>query len=224
MSCKDNERVVLALIFIGLGAVFLMNTSMLWPMFILGPGLVMLWLAASGGKTGAAAMSIPGMLVTGTGALLFVQNITGYWSSWAYAWTLFGVFLGMGFMLMGQKLEDSSLHNLGRVFAQVSLVGFGLFAFFFEAILKISGGVGPLFPVLLIGLGLYLLSRGMGSDGLRALLSSSSGDIKLKNKPKRSEDKLFTGPIVYGTRATPRDSARLSVPEEATSADPSARK
>jgi hypothetical protein len=151
------------------------------------------------------------MIVTGTGALMFMQNITGYWESWSYAWTLYGVFLGMGFMLMGQKFDDPSLHKVGRGFARVSLIAFFIFAFFFEVIIGISGGLGSWTPLLLIGLGLYMLTRGMSEDRLHTLLDGDKA--KGKNKPKRGEDQLFTGPVIYGTRVTSRDSSRLSVSE-----------
>jgi hypothetical protein len=208
-----NSRVAVALGLIAVGVMAFMGPGLLWPMFILVPGLVLLGIAFGGGRAGAAAMSIPAMIVTGTGALLFIQNLTGYWESWAYAWTLFGVFLGMGFMLMGQRLDDPSLHRVGRGFVQVSLMAFAAFAFFFEVIIGISGGPGPVGALILIGLGLFLLAR--NREGQRSLLALDphSEKAKRKSKPKRHEDKLFTGPIVYGSRAPARDFSRLNSPE-----------
>jgi hypothetical protein len=193
----------------------LMGVGLLWPMFILVPGLIMLAVALTGGKGGAAAMSIPGMIVTGTGALMFVQNLTGYWESWAYAWTLYGAFLGMGFMLMGQRLGDDSLHHIGHNFVNVSLMAFAGFAFFFEIIIGISGH-GPLNALILIGVGLFLLTRDPVCQRLQYLIgeiAEPDAKGKRKAKPKRDSDKLFTGPIVYGTRVSSRSSARLSASE-----------
>jgi len=214
MHAKKSNRIFPAIGLILLGMMFLMDVGTLWPMFILVPGLIMLWIAVAGGKAGAASMSIPGMITTGTGALLFIQNITGYWESWAYAWTLYGIFLGMGFMLMGQQFDDPGLHNVGRGFARAGLIAFFVFAFFFEVILGISGGFGALTPLALIGLGLYLLTRGVGEERLHMLLGSNQA--KVKNKPKRNEDQLFTGPVIYGTRVTSRDSSRLSRDSESS--------
>jgi hypothetical protein len=204
---------VIALLLIGLGVMSLMGVGLLWPMFIMVPGLIMLSLVYIGGRAGAAAFSIPGMIVTGIGALLFAQNLTGYWESWAYAWTLCGVFLGMGFMLMGQRLEDSALHRFGRHFAHVSLVALAGFAFLFEIIIGISGH-SSLKALLLIGLGLFLATRGtFGPQVALALDRGVKSQPNRKTKPKREADKLFTGPIVYGTRVTSRSAARLSVSE-----------
>jgi hypothetical protein len=212
MPRNINSRAAAALGLIAIGVMAFMGPGLLWPMFILVPGLVLLGIAYGGGRTGAA-MSIPAMIVTGTGALLFIQNLTGYWESWAYAWTLFGVFLGMGFMLMGQRLDDPSLHRVGRGFVQVSLMAFAAFAFFFEVIIGIGGGLGPVGALILIGLGLFLLAR--NREGQRSLVAFDphSAKAKRKSKPKRHEDKLFTGPIVYGSRAPARDYSRLSSSE-----------
>lgn len=215
-STRDTSgRAFLALLLIGLGVMSLMGLGLLWPMFILVPGLIMLAVALTGGKAGAAAMSIPGMIVTGTGALMFVQNLTGYWESWSYAWTLYGAFLGMGLMLMGQRLGDTSLHRIGHNFVNFSLMMFAGFAFFFEIVIGI-GGRGPLNALILIGLGLFLLTRDPVCQRITHLIGEiGEPDTKAKRKikPKRDSDKLFTGPIVYGTRVSSRSSARLSTSE-----------
>ena len=206
-----SGRAFLALTLIGLGLLSLMGTSLLWPLFILVPGLFMLAGAFNGGRAGAATLAIPGMITTGTGALLFAQNLTGYWESWAYAWTLYGVFLGMGLMLMGQQFEDDSLHGIGRHFVNFSLMVFAALAFFFEIVIGISGR-GPLNALILIGLGLFLMTRGPLCQRIMAALDNGfEGQSKRKVKPKRDDDKLFTGPIVYGTHVTSRHASRLSV-------------
>jgi hypothetical protein len=213
MPCISNSRVALALGLIAVGVMAFMGAGLLWPMFILVPGLILLGIALGGGRAGAAALSIPAMMVTGTGALLFIQNVTGYWQSWAYAWTLYGVFLGMGFMLMGQRLDDPSLHKVGRGFVQASLVAFAAFAFFFELVIGISGGPGPVGALILIGLGLLLLTRDREGHRFLSTLVPSAEKTKGKNKPKRQEDKLFTGPIVYGSRPSARVLSRLNSPD-----------
>ena len=197
---KDNsERALFAIALIALGVISLMGINLLWPMFILGPGLIMLYFALYGGRVGAASMSVPGMFITGVGALLFVQNLTGYWSSWAYAWTLLGVFLGMGFINMGQRMDETDLASVGRMFVKVSLALFAGFAVFFEFIVGISGGVGPVGAVIMIALGLFLLTRN----------SPPIGKSKAKHKIKHDNVNVFSGPVVYGTRASEAEIAEF---------------
>ena len=186
---KTPGQVIAALIFISLGVLLWLGTDLLWPMFILVPGLILMGIAYSGGKC-AAPFAIPGMLVLGSGALLFFQNLFDYWNSWSYAWTLYGVFLGMGLVIMGQRTESDGLQQIGRAFIKVSLILFAGFAVLMELVIGVGGGRG-LGPVLLIGLGLFLLLRHTGGPA----------KPKRKNgKRKRPEDALFTGPIVYGSR------------------------
>lgn len=195
---KDNrwERTVIAISLIAIGVMFGLGIGALWPLFVMIPGLVFLGAAAKGGRS-TAAFAIPGMLISGTGLLLLVQNLTGYWSSWSYAWTLYGVFLGMGFAMMGRLMGDSAVESMGRVFILVGGIAFLVFGAFMEAVMGF-GGLGTLWPLVLIGAGLFLLARPFT---LRRAL-----------KPKRkNDDFLFTGPVVYGSRK--RDASRLSVSE-----------
>jgi hypothetical protein len=218
-NTRPNNRIIIAVGLILLGGLFLLDIGLLWPLFILVPGLLILSAALYCGKAGAASMSIPGMIVTGTGTLLFLQNLTGYWNSWSYAWTLYGVFLGMGFMLMGQRLPDAGMHRLGQRFVQFSLLMFAVFAFFFEVIIGISGGLGTAGAAILILAGLYLLSKDTNGNRLREVIFNKNAPVKQKNKPKRAEEALFSGPVVYGSRAPSRlsDSDLDAVPADTPS-------
>jgi hypothetical protein len=200
MLPQNPGRGFIAMALIAIGLMSLMGINLMWPMFILVPGLIMLGIALFGGSVGAATFAIPGALTAGTGAILFIQNLTNYWESWAYAWTLYPAFLGLGFMVMAQQFADSSLERVGRWFVRGSMIGFVGFALFFEIVIGISGGLSAPGALLLIGVGLFLMLRGesLGIAGSQL----SSGGHKAKVKPKRRDDVLFTGPIVYGTRAS----------------------
>ena len=53
------------------------------------------------GKNGAA-LAVPGSIVTMVGMILFYQNVTGHWASWAYAWLLiFPTAVGLGIAIAG---------------------------------------------------------------------------------------------------------------------------
>lgn len=205
---SKNRGVALgAIILIGLGILMLMDLSLLWPMFILVPGLVFLGAAAVGGRS-ASALAIPGMLITGTGALLFLQNLTNYWDSWSYAWTLYGVFLGAGLLFMGRALNDRSLQSVGQGCMFAGIIGFGVFAFLMEIVIGVGGGGlgAAVWPWLFIGVGVILILRNI--VGVRALQSGS------KRKRKHAEEPLFVGPIVYGSRSRASGASRLSTPDE----------
>lgn len=192
-----RARGLVAIGLIGLGVVFWLGIGALWPLFVLVPGLAFLTIAIGGGHR-TAAFAIPGMIISGTGLLLLVQNLTGYWGSWSYAWTLYGVFMGMGFGLMGRLMGDSAFESLGRVFVIVGGIAFVALGFLMEVIVGIGGLGAGLGPLLLIGLGLFLLARPF-------TLCRTLG-----SKHKR-DAQLFAGPVVYGSRQ--RDASRLSASE-----------
>jgi hypothetical protein len=183
-----------------LGAYLFVGAGPWWTLFILVPGVLLFLPAWYGGAVGAAVFAIPAMLTLGTGALLAVMDITGLWRSWAYAWTLYGAFLGLAFMLMGVRLTNRSLYETGNWFVRISLIVCALFAFFFEIVLNVDGLSAPGGPLLLIALGLALL---LHSRAGRAWPESSAPWKRVgkpKRKSKRDDAPLFRGPIVYGTR------------------------
>jgi hypothetical protein len=183
-------RAVGALILIGLGVLFLLGQFFsfswlweMWPLFIIAPGAVFLYFAYTGSRD-AAGLAIPGAIVTGTGLLLLVQSITNQWQSWAYVWTLYPAFLGLGLMFMGRRTDSEGTYRTGRSFVQWSLIAFLVFGSFFEIFIFGGFGVGKyILPLALIGAGAWLLLRPRGTARF-----SGNG-----HKPKREEDPFFMG-------------------------------
>jgi hypothetical protein len=123
-----------------------------WPLIVVAVGV---FLAVIGLATGASGMMIPACIVGGIGALLYWQNLTGNWGSWAYAWTLIPGFAGVGTILHGLLSGRWPAVRAGMWQVFVSAVLFGIFASFL-------GGYTPLgqyWPVLIILLGVMLLVR-----------------------------------------------------------------
>ncbi len=98
------------------------------------------------------------------GLLLLYQHTTDHWESWAYAWALvIPTSIGLGHMIYGALKGRRPLVTTG---VRLATLGIGLFlagAVFFEAVIGISGvrwsGIG--WPLVLIGVGLVLLLRGL---------------------------------------------------------------
>ncbi len=67
-----------------------------WPLIIIGVGATFLLFGAG---TTAVGLAIPGTIVLGIGCLLYVQHLTGWWGSWAFAWALIPGFTGLGLLL-----------------------------------------------------------------------------------------------------------------------------
>lgn len=142
---------VLAIQFVpGLGAFF--HIRFTWPLIIVGVGLVLLVLGVVVGEPG---MAMPACMVGGIGCVLYVQNLTGNWTSWAYSWALLPGFVGVG-MVLSSLLGGKEKVADGVKMILVSMIMFAIFGTAFGAF----GFLGQFWPVLLILLGLVVLAQG----------------------------------------------------------------
>jgi hypothetical protein len=136
--------------------------SLIWPLFILGPGVLAYLLTLSLESPADEIVCIPASITTMLGLLLLYQNLTSHWESWAYAWALVApTSIGLGYMFFGVLRKRPDKVHIGRgltmVGAAIFLVGF----IFFELLLNISGfGLGRwAWPVVLLLLGVFLVVR-----------------------------------------------------------------
>jgi hypothetical protein len=131
----------------------LINIDYSWPWIVIGIGVLLFILGLVIGEPG---MAVPACIVGGIGCILYYQNTTGNWESWAYAWTLIPGFVGIGSIiagLLGENRQKSISDGLNLlVISAVLFVIFGSFL----------GGLnllGDYWPVLLILLGVWILLR-----------------------------------------------------------------
>jgi hypothetical protein len=164
---------ILGLGLIGLGIFFILTQifhldfwGLLWPFFIIVPGLLFFVGMFALGKNGAA-LAVPGSIVTMVGMILFYQNVSGHWASWAYAWLLiFPVATGLGIAIAGFWSDEPKTVRSGIKMAGIGFLIFMLCAIFFELLLNISGFRSGLFgqillPLLLLGAGIVVLYRAL---------------------------------------------------------------
>lgn len=141
----------------------LLNISLmffLWPMFIIGPGLLLLWPAyqsAPGNRSKLAFLAVPGAMTLATGVLLFLMNLVNHYESWAYSWTLVLAAGAAGYAYMHRFDESNERGDKAYRFIRAMVLTFMVLAVFFEVLVFQSLGIW--WPVLLIGLGLYLFVR-----------------------------------------------------------------
>ncbi len=187
-TTRPNSNTVGAFILIGLGVLFLIAQvtgwgflGLAWPLIIVAPGVLFL-AAAYFGDTKQAGFYVPGMVITGTGALLWYQNVSGNWQSWAYMWSIYPVLVGVALILMGNRTGNEKQLKDGRGLLTTGLILFLVFAGFFELfIFNDFGGLwGIVLPVALIVIGIVML-RG-GRVNLPFITVNDSTD-----KPKNSD-------------------------------------
>ncbi|NIO06900.1 MAG: hypothetical protein GTO40_02505 [Deltaproteobacteria bacterium] len=166
MDLKRRTNLAAGLVLILIGGAFLvaqlvpdafawLDPATNWPLFIIGIGVLLLLV---GLLAGIPAMAVPACIVGGIGGLLYWQNATGNWESWAYVWTLIPGFVGIGVILSGLlsgQPRKAIREGGGSIF--ISLVLFTIFGFFFGR----DAFQGILWPSLLIALGVLVLIRGV---------------------------------------------------------------
>jgi hypothetical protein len=162
---RNRGNFATAIMLIGIGAWFLSIElfpslkafaygAQTWPLMIIGIGA---FLALIGLLTWLPGFFIPACIVGGVGGLLYYQNTTGNWESWAYAWALIPFFNGVGILLTGLGTRSRGATLTGFWMAFISLLVFSIFGSFFED----AALVALTWPVLLILLGLFVLLRGL---------------------------------------------------------------
>jgi hypothetical protein len=135
----------------------LLDIAAHWPLIIVSVGVLFLVAAF----LGTPGLAIPGSLIGGFGGLLYYQNLTGDWASWAYAWTLFPGFVGVG-IVIARIIDRRSRKRMqgGGTLILISLIMFLVFGSFLGGAANLS----LLWAILLIGLGLRLLLSTLGSN------------------------------------------------------------
>ena len=158
-----RSSILAGLILIAVGVIFLLmplfpnvadslNINQQWPLIIILIGGLFLL----GAFLGSPGLAVPGSLISGLGLLMYYQNINNAWNTWAYAWTLILVFIGIGIILsraLGGDLA-SGLRQGGRLIV-IGLILFLVFGSFLGAGFTSSVGLA----ILLIGIGLWMVAR-----------------------------------------------------------------
>lgn len=190
MMVKEHDsRPVMALGLIAVGVLVLIGQltgfggmiGSLWPMFVVLPGLAFLYFAYTGDKN-VAGLAVPGTVITGTGLILFYQNVTGHWESWAYIWTLYPLFVGLALNFMAQRTGDDGTQKASRILMRIGAIGFIIGVIFFELIIFDNGGIfGNLsLPIVLIAIGGFML------------LGNKKGQFKASMNGKRKVEDFYS--------------------------------
>ena len=167
MNKSQRASLTVGVILVVLGAVFIaanlvpsfqaiLNQANTWPMIIeiVAAGLLVLGL-----MIGVPDMAVPATIVGGIGGILWWQNATGNWATWAYMWALIPGFVGVG-MLLAKLLGGRERYSVSSALSTIgsSLVMFVIFGAFFGGF----SWMGPYWPLMLVLAGVLI--------GLRTLI------------------------------------------------------
>jgi hypothetical protein len=156
-----------AVLVIALGVILLVANvfdfhliNVLWPGFIIAPGLILIWPAYTSTperENMFSFLAVPGAIVTIVGLMLFVMNLTNHYEAWAYSWALLPA-AAMGGLMYAKRFDrGSNIHEAGRKVIRLMVIMFIGFAVFFEIV--VFGNITPWLSLALIAYGLYLLVK-----------------------------------------------------------------
>lgn len=164
MDKHQRSNLTLGVILVVVGGIFIaanlvpsfkaiLDQANTWPIIIEAVALGLLLL---GLVIGAPDMAIPAVIVGGIGGILWWQNATGNWASWAYMWALIPGFSGLG-ILLAKLLGGQKGHSMSGALSTIgtSLLLFVIFGAFFGGF----SWMGPYWPLLLIAAGVLIALR-----------------------------------------------------------------
>jgi hypothetical protein len=126
-----------------------------WPLWIIGLGAVFLLVSVLNGNL--RGLSIPAFIIGGIGGLLYYQNATGDWASWAYVWTFIPGFVGLGLMFFSLQSRQTGAFKSGATLLFLS----AMFFFIFGSFLGAPKTIVRYWPLLLVVAGLWSLGRAL---------------------------------------------------------------
>lgn len=166
-TSRNRVSLILGALFVLAGLLLLVGQQLgfsgmgnFWPLIIVlvGAGFF-IGMVMSGKQSGGLA--IPGSIITMVGAILFFQNVLGWWETWSYAWALIIVAVGAGVWIDGAWTNQPELRSKGWRTMRAGLILFLVFGVLFEFLYSIVGisshGSGLFWAVMMALLGLILL-------------------------------------------------------------------
>ena len=143
MNAQQRSNLVVGLLLLLVGGWFLavqfspqladlIQVDYAWPVWVIGVGALFLVLSVIASAPGLA---VPAAIIAGIGGLLYWQDLTGDYASWAYAWTLIPGCVGVGIFL-SSVMEGRFMHGLREMANLVffSLIMFGIFGSFLDVL------------------------------------------------------------------------------------------
>ncbi len=155
-----------------------------WSLIIIGVGVIFLLASILSNIPG---LSIPAFIVGGIGGLLYYQNVTGDWASWAYAWTLIPGFVGLGLLFYSIQARDKGTGSAGFILLFISAALF----FVFGSFLGVPKQIIQYWPILLIILGANSIVKAIFGNRKEKITETTESEeviIEIKEEGEKDEN------------------------------------
>ena len=145
-----------------------------WALSIIGVAAIFLLASI---LTNVPGLSIPAFIIGGIGGLLYYQNVTGDWGSWAYAWTLIPGFVGLGLLFFSIQTRDKGTLKAGFILLFISSALF----FIFGSFLGVPKQIIRYWPIMLIFTGSWSMLRSVfGSKKKKVIAEDTQAEEEVE--------------------------------------------
>jgi len=132
----------------------------MWPGFIIGFGLVLMYpayMSTAEDRKSLSFFAVPGAMSVALGMLLFMMNLVDHFESMAYSWPLLLAAGAGGYIYQHRFDEGNERKEKAHRFIRLMVLLFMGMAMVFE--LLIFQSFGNWWPLVIIGLGGYMLVK-----------------------------------------------------------------
>ena len=158
-----------------------------WALSIIGVAAIFLLASI---LTNVPGLSIPAFIIGGIGGLLYYQNVTGDWGSWAYAWTLIPGFVGLGLLFFSIQTRDKGTLKAGFILLFISAA----FFFIFGSFLGVPKQIIRYWPLLLIITGLWSMSHSLfGKKKMKVIEPVENVEEVIEETEEKEEAEIIEG-------------------------------
>jgi hypothetical protein len=131
-----------------------------WTLFIIVPGVMLLIAAALAVGGAAQGLTTAGAIVTTVGLILLYQDRTGHFESWAYAWALIPMSVGVSLIVHGLRVARRDLVDVGLRMVAILGVLFVVAGWYFETVFetgRVPFDLGEAWPLVLVAVGVIVV-------------------------------------------------------------------
>jgi len=126
-----------------------------WPWFVIGTGAVFIFFAL---LTGTGGLAVPGSVIGTIGLILYYQNNTGDWESWAFIWVLIPASVGLG-IILSSLIEGHLRSAIPGIW--LMLINLAIFLVFWAIFRRDSALLSTYWPVIIIAAGVIILLQSL---------------------------------------------------------------
>lgn len=169
-------------------------TQLTWPLQIIIPGLALFVVGLVLPDRAGEGLSGFGLVAAAVGTLLWYQDVTGTWASWAYAWALvFPAAGGLAGIIHGTLHANWRHVRDGAGGLAFGLVAFVVLGYVFEGWLGFEGfglnRIAAWVPgVILLAVGVTVLFA--GTPGERSSRHAEREQLRIEREQKRAERRV----------------------------------